>query len=205
MLIDQEPGSPAQPMQYAGFGPRFAALWLDALIAAPIPLLLFWVPASHYFLLYYLVPNFVFQALYEVYLVGRWGGTPGKLIMGLRILNMKGNPVSYREAFWRAAPDLLFSLLGSLALYAASLQMTDSHFREMPFLSRLDYLAQVSPSWYRPLNILQGVWNWGELVVLLTNRKRRALHDFLAGTVVAIVRRSRPPAQSSTLAPANGV
>jgi uncharacterized RDD family membrane protein YckC len=25
---------------------------------------------------------------------------------------------------------------------------------------------------------------WGEFLVLLTNRERRALHDFIAGTVV---------------------
>jgi uncharacterized RDD family membrane protein YckC len=29
-----------------------------------------------------------------------------------------------------------------------------------------------------------GIWGWSEIIVLLTNEKRRALHDFLAGTVV---------------------
>jgi uncharacterized RDD family membrane protein YckC len=28
------------------------------------------------------------------------------------------------------------------------------------------------------------VWIWIELIVMLTNRRRRALHDFIAGTVV---------------------
>jgi len=32
--------------------------------------------------------------------------------------------------------------------------------------------------------VLYAVWVYGELIVLLTNKKRRALHDFLAGTVV---------------------
>ncbi|WP_255590049.1 hypothetical protein [Marinicella meishanensis] len=28
------------------------------------------------------------------------------------------------------------------------------------------------------------VWYWSELLVMLTNERRRALHDFIAGTVV---------------------
>ena len=28
------------------------------------------------------------------------------------------------------------------------------------------------------------LWTWSELIVMLTNRQRRALHDFIAGTVV---------------------
>ena len=204
MPIDQQAGQPAHPMHYGGFWLRFAALWLDNFIVAPMTLLLLWVPSSRFYLLYCLVPSFVFQVLYEVYLVGRWGGTPGKLLMGLRIRKTSGEPVGYREALWRAAPDLLFSLVGSIALCAASLQIAPSHYRELPFLDRLTSLTKLAPFWYRPLDILQNVWNWGELVVLLTNRKRRALHDFLAGTVVVIVRQPQPPAQPSTLAPANG-
>jgi uncharacterized RDD family membrane protein YckC len=34
-------------------------------------------------------------------------------------------------------------------------------------------------------------WLWSELVVLRLNQKRRALHDFIAGTVVIRVRPTR--------------
>jgi uncharacterized RDD family membrane protein YckC len=32
--------------------------------------------------------------------------------------------------------------------------------------------------------VAQQLWGWSELIVLLLNEKRRALHDFIAGTVV---------------------
>jgi len=44
---------------------------------------------------------------------------------------------------------------------------------------------------------------WSEFVVLLTNRKRRALHDFIAGTVV-ILRGVSAPAQDMSAASAIG-
>lgn len=42
-----------------------------------------------------------------------------------------------------------------------------------------------TPGWYKIVNILMNVWIWSEFIVILTNKKRRAIHDFIAGTVVA--------------------
>ena len=44
------------------------------------------------------------------------------------------------------------------------------------------------------------VWLWSELVVLLLNKKRRALHDFIAGTVVVKVS-PHPSASPAVAAP----
>jgi len=177
-----------EPIQYAGFPQRFAAGLLDWLIVLPYGLLTFWAQKSRLFSIYCFVPSILFSLLYEVYLVRRWGGTPGKLIMSLRILKVNGEPVGYREAFLRAAPDLILGALLSAALIAASFKISASEYNAIPWLQRVQRLAALAPPWYRPLDIAQKIWIWGELVVLLTNRKRRALHDFMAGTIVAIVR-----------------
>ena len=52
--------------------------------------------------------------------------------------------------------------------------------RELP----LEYLSQFAPRWIFLVAILMQLWTWSELIVMLTNRQRRALHDFIAGTVV---------------------
>ena len=114
----------------------------------------------------------------------RFGGTPGKLIVGIRIRKLDGGPVGYREAFLRYLPDFVFTLLTSVALILPLLRMTDGEYQSLAFLERNMRIAKLAPSWYRPLQIAQQVWVWGEFVVLLTNSKRRALHDFIAGTVV---------------------
>ncbi len=64
-----------------------------------------------------------------------------------------------------------------------------SHFPEYAFgpLARTEWrkhLAEFSPVWLSWLRILSDIWFWSELVTLFFNQKKRALHDFMAGTVV---------------------
>lgn len=175
----------ADRLRYAGFWPRLGALLLDALILLPLSLLAVW-GSNHYrwFYLYSLVPSSVLGLFYSVYLVGRWGGTPGKLLVGIRIRKLNGEPVGYGRAFLRHLPDFVLGLLMSLALILAVSHMTDAEYYTASSLERARRIRECAPSWLGPFEVVQGLWIWGELVVLLTNRKRRALHDFLAGTVV---------------------
>ena len=172
-------------LSYAGFWPRLGSLLLDVVIMLPLSALLLWGD-GHYrlFMVYYLIPGTLFGLFYGVYLVRRFGGTPGKLIVGIRIRKLDGEPVGYREAFLRYFPDAIFGLLMSVALLFPLFHMSDAEYHSLAFMERAKRMVELAPSWYKPLQIVQTVWVWGELIVLLTNRKRRALHDFIAGTVV---------------------
>ena len=172
-------------LQYAGFWPRLGALLLDFLVTLPLSVLVFWGSERYrLFDLYYLIPGTLFGLFYGVYLVQRFGGTPGKLVVGVRIRKVGGEPVGYREAFLRYLPEFILGLLMSIALSKSVLQMSDAEYHSLSFVDRAKRMVELTPSWYKPLQIAQNVWVWGELIVLLTNRKRRALHDFIAGTVV---------------------
>ena len=39
---------------------------------------------------------------------------------------------------------------------------------------------------------MQQIWIWSEFVVLLFNRRKRAIHDFIAGTVVILKEFAEP-------------
>jgi uncharacterized RDD family membrane protein YckC len=134
--------------------------------------------------LYYLVPSTLFGLFYSVYLVRRFGGTPGKLAAGVRIRKVNGDPVGYREAVLRYLPEFVLGLLMSIGSLVSVFHMSDAEYHALSFMERAKRMVVLAPSWYKPLQIVQNVWEWGELIVLLTNRKRRALHDFIAGTVV---------------------
>src|ERR1700745_3787029 len=89
-------------LHYGGFWVRFAAIWLDLLVMLPLLAVVFWASQQYrLFQVYYFVPGTVFGLFYSVYLVRRFGGTPGKLIMRLRIRKVSGDPVGYREAMLR--------------------------------------------------------------------------------------------------------
>jgi hypothetical protein len=59
-------------------------------------------------------------------------------------------------------------------------------------------ISTFAPRWYRYMGLLAGLWSWSELAVMLTNPERRALHDFIAGTIV-IKQEYVPPAEGAPL------
>ena len=201
MLGDHTPmtATSTDQLRYAGFWPRLAALLLDMLIMLPLTLLVFWGSERYrLFLLYCFVPSTLFGLFYGVYLVRRFGGTPGKLIVGVRIRKVGGEPVGSREAILRYLPEFILNMLMSVGFLMSVLHMSDTEYHALSFMERARRMVELAPSWYKPLQIVQNVWVWGELIVLLTNRKRRALHDFIAGTVV--VRTSPNQSQKPTAA-----
>lgn len=81
-------------LRYAGFWPRLGSHLLDFLIMLPLITLVTWA-AWHYrlFRVYYVIPGTIFGLFYNVYLVRRFGGTPGKLIVRIYIRKLNGEPV----------------------------------------------------------------------------------------------------------------
>ena len=172
-------------LHYAGFGPRLAANLLDFVIMIPLIAVSLW-GSSHFrlFELYYFLPGILYGLFYSVSLVHRYGGTPGKLIVGIRIRKLDGEPVGYREALLRYFPEALLGLLMSIGFILSVFHMSDAEYVSLSFMERAKRMNELAPSWQTPLQWIQTAWVWSELLVLLTNRKRRALHDFIAGTVV---------------------
>jgi uncharacterized RDD family membrane protein YckC len=171
---------------YAGFWPRFAAFWLDFVVMMPIFFFVMW-GGEHWrlFNLYYFLPGTAFGLWYGVYLVRHFGGTPGKRLMKLRVVKVSGEPVTYREALLRYLPEWVLGIGASLAGIVALLNLTDTqYFAATSFLERGQVISAAMPSWNGAVTIALNAWIWGEFLVMLTNKKRRAMHDFIAGTVV---------------------
>jgi uncharacterized RDD family membrane protein YckC len=98
--VDAEPGFRDAPIREArdraaGLFDRLVAHGFDLLFL----LIVFAVVARRGGapFLYYLVAHF----LYSVIMVAGWGGTIGKLIVGLRVRSADGGPVDFFQAFWR--------------------------------------------------------------------------------------------------------
>ncbi|HEU5179868.1 MAG TPA: RDD family protein [Candidatus Polarisedimenticolia bacterium] len=183
-----------EPM-YGGFWRRLASLFLDLLVLSPFVLMALWVDSfSRFSQACTLLPNLGFSIFYHVGLVQRFGGTPGKLLMRLNITKLDGTPVGWREAWLRFLPDLIFSLSIGLSMSYASFRMTEAD-QALAFVARTQRRAALAPG-FATIQLVNNLWVWSEFLVLLTNRKRRALHDFLAGTVV--VRRPSAPRDLET-------
>lgn len=188
------PDSPNNALHYAGFWRRFGAYWLDFLIFLPAIGLSFWLgEKSRMVNIWNHVPWLIFGLWFHVYLVKRYGGTPGKLMLGIRVTRLDGSPVGFRESLIRHSVIFVLSALQSVGLVIATFSMSDSEYLSLSFQARSLRLIEIAPSWYQPITMLMNIWIWSEFVIMLTNKRRRALHDFMAGTVV--IHSAQPCAQ----------
>lgn len=178
-------GTEAGALRYAGFWRRFGALWIDALILSPlIGITLLLAQQTRMANLYWFLPGLAISLLYHVTLVRRFGGTPGTRILGMRMAMVDGAPVTLRAALLRHSVLFVLTLLSSVAMVLATLEMTDEEYFALGFLARTLRLVELAPDWYPWVSKLSQAWVWGEFVSMLFNRKRRAVQDFIGGTIV---------------------
>jgi uncharacterized RDD family membrane protein YckC len=102
----QAPWSPHQSGPRAGFWARFAALFIDSIVVAIIPLVVIGIGAassSRGLLAFGYVLYFLGYIAYFVYFEGGpTGQTPGKRALGIRIIDFNtAGPIGYGRAFIR--------------------------------------------------------------------------------------------------------
>jgi len=186
-------------MVYAGFWSRTRALLIDTAVWIPI----FFVTER------YLKRSSIALAVgveiftgflaiaYPIYFHGRWGQTIGKMIVRIRVTRLDGTPISYWRAAVRHSIETLFSVVITSGTVIALLKWQGPPLSSLGFIERSRLLGELNPvlgsAYYQ---WLAGVWTWSEPVVLLLNKRKRALHDFMAGTVVIRVG-AKPAAEQS--------
>lgn len=173
---------------YSGFWRRLAANLIDLLVLIPIgfagPGL---TPHSKSLALFVAVSSGTVGLFYTICLHAAYGQTLGKMALGIRVLRTDGRRIGWPEAFWRSSVDVAFWAIHTVSsvmvvtsmpaeqlagLSWAALQTAIGHTRKVTFLSYLGWLAYI--------------WSYSEVFTLLFNEKKRALQDFIAGTVVAL-------------------
>jgi uncharacterized RDD family membrane protein YckC len=186
IAADEPTRLPSDPEQfeYAGFWRRVGAILLDWIFMIPLGLVLFLLLFStSRAYLYFALPNFAVSLFYFVYLVKRFGGTPGKRISGMRITMVDGSPVTTRAAILRYLPFFIPQALSMLLMVRATFAPIEG-YDSMNFLEKMQTLQQGTTSWSVGLTTLTYAWWIATAITLGANRRRRAAHDYLAGTVV---------------------
>lgn len=173
-------------MEYGGFWRRVGAFFIDIAIMLPLvlPLVYLELPKSQSFLLYWFLPSLALNLGYNVYLVNRFGGTPGQLLCKLRVRMLDGARVTRQAALLRHAVLLALTILSAIAGIIGVLRIDEAAYLQMPFIQISARMAGLRPSWAATVETLTQMWIVSEFVVLLFNKKRRAPQDFMAGTVV---------------------
>lgn len=176
-------------MTYATFWQRFAAMWIDFFVLLPFMLLFGWLHANSKLMAYLVVvPQLIFFAGYHIYCHGRFGQTVGKYAMGIRLAQTNGEPITWRQAWLRNSVDLVFGMLSICSQTIALWSIDDAAYTEMTWIEQMQTIVQGEPAWLSWVGTASQIWIWSEVIVMLFNKNRRALHDFIAGTVVISTR-----------------
>lgn len=157
--------------KYRTFWPRFFASLIDGLIvgfSAFFVSLLFLAsdPSDRSIFFWDLFIEFL-AYFYFIAMHANSGQTIGKKAMGVKVVrHIDEGSIGWKAAYMR---DIV--PLGLLVLLAIVYLSSDPYSPEA--FAAEGYLDSIG-----------GLWALAEIITMLTNEKRRALHDFVAGTVV---------------------
>ena len=183
----------AWPLIYAGPWIRLAAFFLDVIVYLPIAGLLFWLASqSRTFAVYCFIPGLLAGLWFNVCLVKHFGGTPGKLFFKIRIVCLDGSAAGYRQALQRYSVLFLLTALESASLLMATLKLPDDEFLLRGPLTPTDPMIAVT-FWYQAIMMMMLAWTLSEFIIILFNKRRRSLQDYMAGTVVILNPQDRKP------------
>ena len=167
---------------YAGFWPRLAANLVDALVLLPLVAFVYGSRSQSVYLRAGL-PLTLISAAYPIVMHALYGQTLGKMVARVRVVTVDAEPIGWKHAVARSAIEVALALVSQFAVLSAVQHMPAAAWNQ-DFAALSKAIRAMEPGWGHLASTLAALWSMSELAVLLTNHKRRALHDFIAGTVV---------------------
>jgi len=117
------------------------------------------------------------------------------MVTGIRVVSVAGDHISWKQAFPRFSVDAALGVGLAISELFGLLRISPRDYATLSWTEQSRRIADVAPG-YNFLSYAMNMWIWSEVIVLLFNRRKRALHDFIAGTVVIHAVSSIDPANS---------
>ncbi|MBT1703407.1 RDD family protein [Chryseosolibacter indicus] len=159
--------------RYNTFWRRFFSGLIDGIIFVPIGLLDYLIIDSENVSILILGVAFSYSSFYVYTIYFHWssGQTLGKNWMDVRVVDKSETRLlTFRQSIMRDSIYIILELIGLIILISRILELGRYPLGESAIENYLDWLATL--------------WFLLEIATMLTNKRRRAIHDFLAGSVV---------------------
>jgi uncharacterized RDD family membrane protein YckC len=170
--------------RYYTFGPRFWTGSVDACVLWPVGVITFVLFSLNFSpgatALVLIIENFAWVA-YTILMHARYGQTIGKMITHVKVVDFRTEgKISFEQALLREGIPMLLALgfIGYEVFEIFTGKLTLSDLAKGKDTMPANNMAL----WI--LTALPALWYLAEVLTMLTNDKRRALHDIIAGTVV---------------------
>lgn len=164
--------------KYKTFGPRVLAGIIDSLVFLPFMVVDNILDESAKAAVILIWPFFYSTSwyLYSVILHGKYGQTLGKMAVKVKVYDIEENEaIGYKRAFYRDSPGIIIEFIFLIYFFVSSLLIGKNQW--------------INPDIFSKVSMFVGLgWFLIELITMFTNNKRRALHDYLAKSVVINMR-----------------
>ena len=151
---------------------RFGAAIIDAIVFLPLLLIQQWhfkANESQTFYISWLTFSYLIQILYIIILHYKYGQTIGKWVTGIKVKDVsESKNITLNQSILRT---LCFSFVEIAGLFYLLYKILNQQKYSME-----DYENVLS------ISVL--AWTSLEIIIMLSNNKRRSLHDFFAKSVV---------------------
>jgi uncharacterized RDD family membrane protein YckC len=137
---------------------------------------------------FWIIPQLVivlFEFIYNIIIPKYFGGTLGKLMLKLKILKVNFHEIGFKESFLRYIIVLIWVIYNSIINIKGILYATEYLYNSLNSLGEWqNYLKSVEPKFTIITTIIINIWIFSEYIILLFNKEKRGLQDYMAGTIV---------------------
>lgn len=177
-------------LKYVGSGKRFLAFLIDACIWYSVTykleeILLGKISITEWIhvIVLDITINILLFSIVTLFIV-KYGGTPGKLLLKIKIVSIHDGNLSIGRAFLRQLITITSSITLALQQYyiGSAFMRIDNAVKSGDFTNFYDFRADVLV-----LTISGFIWViifLSDVLLILTDKRKRAIHDFLANSIV---------------------
>ncbi len=166
--------------KYATFSPRFWTSWVDSVVLWPISFVVSLLLAPSVPPVVHFLATMVQQGAwlgYSVAMHAGYGQTIGKMACKVKVVDCETEQsITLRQAVLRDCIPIAITLCS--ALYEGITLLSGGRPPFAVVNGKVEY-----DTWSMVLGSLMLLWSLAEFITMLTNKKRRAIHDYIAGTV----------------------
>ncbi len=173
-------------VELAGQVRRILAFCIDALIyLIPIILLENYLieDTNTLYPLFYSISNIPFLII-NVLLLSRYGATVGKMIVGIIVVKDNLEQINLTVSLRRNIVEVLYSLIWAITAYQIFQNLDLNTLKELGFLGKFKVIEKHESTFHKVITYLEMIWLSSELIVMLLNKNKKALHDYIGGTLV---------------------
>ena len=177
---------------YAGFFIRILAglldklfFWLFILLGFIIMYFFQKMPPKYFWIIVQIIVV-LFHFIYNIIIPQFFGGTLGKLLLKLKIFRLDFQKIKFKESFLRYAINFIgWNLYFAIVKIIGIINTPDELYNEFTTFSEWsNYSNIIEPNIINIMTVVMIIWELSEYIILLLNKKKRGLQDYIAGTVI---------------------